>query len=59
LLRWLALVHQFNQVLRGWANYFSYGTITPAYRIVHQHACRRVRRWLRTPLPETNVSTSG
>ena len=42
-----ALVYQVNQVLRGWANYFAYGTLTPAYRLVHQHACHRVRRWLR------------
>ena len=42
-----ALVYQVNQVLRGWANYFCYGTYTPAFTIVHRHACRRVRRWLR------------
>jgi len=42
-----ALVYQVNQVLRGWANYFSYGTYTPAFHLVHRHACRRVRRWLR------------
>ena len=42
-----ALTYQINHVLRGWANYFSYGTITPAYKIVHRQACRRVRRWLR------------
>ncbi len=42
-----AVVHQVNQVLRGWANYFSYGTYNPAFQVVHQHVCRRVRRWLR------------
>lgn len=42
-----ALVCQVNQVLRGWANYFCYGTYTSAHSIVHRHACRRVRRWLR------------
>jgi group II intron reverse transcriptase/maturase len=42
-----ALVCQVNQVLRGWANYFCYGTYTPAFQIVHLHVCRRVRRWLR------------
>ena len=42
-----ALVYQVNQVLRGWANYFCYGTYTPAHKIVHTHVCRRVRRWLR------------
>src|SRR5208283_3360472 len=42
-----ALVYQVNQVLRGWANYFNYGTYTSAFQLVHLHACRRVRRWLR------------
>lgn len=37
------MVHQVNQVLRGWANYFN----RPAFQSVHAHACRRVRRWLR------------
>ena len=41
------LVYQVNQVLRGWANYFCYGTYTSAHKIVHTHVCRRVRRWLR------------
>jgi hypothetical protein len=45
-----ALVCQLNQVLRGWANYFGYGTYTPAFRTVHEHACRRVRRRLRRKL---------
>ncbi len=42
-----ALVYQVNQKIRGWAGYFSYGTITPAYQIVHRHVVHRVRRWLR------------
>jgi hypothetical protein len=46
-IRLEALVYQANQVLRGWANYFCYGTYTPAFTIVHRHACRRIRRWLR------------
>jgi len=41
-----AMVYQVNQVLRGWANYFCYGTYTSAFNVVHQHVCRRVRRWL-------------
>ncbi len=45
-----ALVYQVNEVLRGWANYFCYGTYTPAFGIVHRHACRRIRRWLRRKL---------
>jgi RNA-directed DNA polymerase len=42
-----ALVHQVNQVLRGWANYFCFGTYTATFKAVNIHACRRVRRWLR------------
>lgn len=42
-----ALVYQMNLKIRGWANYFSYGTFTSAYQIVHRHAEHRVRRWLR------------
>lgn len=45
-----ALVYQLNQKIRGWANYFSFGTFTPAYHIVHRHAMHRVRRWLRRKL---------
>ena len=41
-----ALVHQVNQVLRGWANYFCYGTYTSTFNIVNIHANRRVRQWL-------------
>jgi len=41
-----ALVHQVNVVLRGWTNYFRYGTVSPAYRAVHQHVIHRVRQWL-------------
>ena len=42
-----ALVYQMNQKIRGWANYFSYGTRTWAYNRVRWHSCNRARRWLR------------
>ena len=42
-----ALIFQLNQVLRGWAAYFSHGTLSPAYNAVQRHACSRVRQWLR------------
>jgi RNA-directed DNA polymerase len=42
-----AMVYRVNQVLRGWANYFCYGTYTPVFASVHRHALHRVRRWLR------------
>ena len=50
-----AMVYQVNQVLRGWANYFCYGTYTPAFHIVHRHVVRRVRRWLRRKLKWTGL----
>jgi RNA-directed DNA polymerase len=49
--RWLWLevdemVGRLNLLLRGWANYFRLGTVTPAYRKVTAHACHRLRQWL-------------
>jgi len=46
---WLSveeMVGKLNQFLQGWANYFSLGTVTAAYRKVTAHACARLRRWL-------------
>lgn len=40
------VVQRVNRLLRGWANYFSYGTTSPAYRAVHSHTIGRVRSWL-------------
>jgi len=40
-------VTKLNQMLVGWANYFRLGYVTAAWRIVQQHACRRLRWWLR------------
>ena len=40
------MVGKLNQVLRGWANYFSLGTVTAAYRKVTAHASGRLRQWL-------------
>jgi RNA-directed DNA polymerase len=40
-------VQRLNQILMGWGNYFRLGYVTGAWRIVQQHACRRLRWWLR------------
>jgi RNA-directed DNA polymerase len=40
-------VGRLNQVLVGWANYFRLGYVTGAWQVVQQHACRRLRWWLR------------
>ena len=39
-------VAQLNHKLRGWANYFSLGTVIRAYDTVMSHTRRRLRRWL-------------
>ena len=36
-----------NRILVGWANYFSLGPVSKAYRSVDSHATERLRRWLR------------
>jgi RNA-directed DNA polymerase len=40
-------VTRLNQVLVGWGNYFRLGYVTGAWKVVQQHACRRLRRWMR------------
>jgi group II intron reverse transcriptase/maturase len=40
------LVGRLNLMIRGWANYFSYGSVSRAYRLVDYHARERLRQWL-------------
>ena len=49
--RWEPLDHEemvgrLNRVLHGWANYFSRGSVSRAYRAVDRHARERLRQWL-------------
>jgi len=40
------VVHQLNQRMVGWANYFYLGPVSQAYRAVDHHVRRRLRQWL-------------
>ena len=40
------VVDALNRMLEGWAEYFSYGTLSRAYRAVDFYARRRLRWWL-------------
>ena len=40
-----AMVRRLNRALTGWANYFTLGQVSPAYRAVDRHATRRLRQW--------------
>lgn len=40
------MVAKLNRMMIGWANYFCLGSVSPAYRAVDSHACRRLRQWL-------------
>ena len=41
------VVTKLNQMMNGWANYFCLGPVSKAYHALDQHACKRLRQWLR------------
>jgi RNA-directed DNA polymerase len=43
---WDEVRAELNRVLKGWANYFHYGTCTPAYCAIDHHVATRVRHFL-------------
>ena len=43
---WLKVAGKLNRKLRGWANYFSYGTTWPSYWAADWYVCDRVRGFL-------------
>jgi len=44
---WDEVKGELNRVLRGWANYFSYGTRLMAYRAVDHYVYERTQHFLR------------
>ncbi len=44
---WTEVRDRLNSILRGWSNYFGYGTRLVAYRAVDQYVYERVRNFLR------------
>ena len=61
--RWLLTdvqdrVTKLNRLTAGWANYFSLGPVSKAYRAVDSHARVRLRRWLRNKYRQAGQGTA-
>ena len=52
--RWEEVRDRLNAKLRGWQNYFSYGSLSKAYRIVDRYVYQCVRHFLRRRHQGTN-----
>ena len=39
------VVQHLNRMMSGWANYFTLGQVSPAYRAIDMHATKRLRQW--------------
>ena len=44
---WEEVARALNRTVQGWANYYSYGSVSKARRAVHLHLYHTVRRFLR------------
>ena len=47
IMRWEVIRDELNGMLRGWANYFAYGSPYVTFRLVDIHVAERVRNLLR------------
>jgi RNA-directed DNA polymerase len=54
---WQEVRDRLNAQLRGWQQYFSYGTIARAYQIVNNYVERRVRNFLRQRCRHSTAGT--
>jgi hypothetical protein len=46
LLAQETVIKTLNRMMVGWANYFSLGPVSKAYRAIERHARHRLRQWL-------------
>jgi len=56
LLDQTKMVGKLNRTMIGWANYFCLGPVSQAYRVVDQHAHKRLRQWLCAKQAQSGVA---